>query len=42
MLMMQEEDGSFRAGLCYGFARDVVDLYLRWLTTALAVLAIRN
>ena len=42
MLTMQEEDGGFGAGLCYGFARGGLDCYHRGLTAALAVLAIKE
>ena len=42
MLTMKEEDGSFGAGLCYGFGREGLNLYHRSLTAALAVLVIRE
>ena len=42
MLMMQEGDGSFGAGLCYRFARGGMDFFHRGLTAALAVLAVRE
>lgn len=42
MLKMQEGDGSFGAGLCYGFGRGRLNMYHRGLTAALAVLAIRE
>ena len=36
---MEVEACSFTAGLCYGFARGVLDLYYRDLTAALTVRA---
>ena len=42
LLMTQEEDGSFGAGLCYRFARGGLDFYHRGLTASLAILAIKE
>ncbi|KAK3176515.1 hypothetical protein OEA41_007838 [Lepraria neglecta] len=42
LLMTQEEDGSFGAGLCYRFARGGLDFYHRELTASLAILAIKE